>query len=80
MVPMITRIQKWGNSYSFRIPRPMAFELDLSENTPVDLTVENGCLVASPMKYSLESLLSQVSEENLHRRIETDETMDGEVW
>ncbi|MGC8494685.1 MAG: AbrB/MazE/SpoVT family DNA-binding domain-containing protein [Syntrophobacteraceae bacterium] len=39
---MRARLKKWGNSLALRVPSGLLTELDLSENSIVDLTAENG--------------------------------------
>jgi len=68
---MRAQLKKWGNSLALRVPTGLLAELNLSENSIVDLWVEDGKLIISPMqkrkwKYSLEELLAGVSEENIH--------------
>lgn len=41
---MKTTIQKWGENLAVRIPRPFADEINLQENTTVDLTIRSGSL------------------------------------
>jgi len=64
-------LKKWGNSLAIRVPTGLLAELNLSENSTVDLRVEDGKLIIAPLqkrkwKYSLEELLAGVSEENIH--------------
>ncbi|SPF33063.1 antitoxin of the ChpA-ChpR toxin-antitoxin system [Syntrophobacter sp. SbD1] len=64
-------MKKWGNSLAIRVPTGLLAELNLSENSTVDLRVEDGKLIIAPLqkrkwKYSLEELLAGVSEENIH--------------
>ena len=71
---MLTRIQKWGNSLALRIPSAFADELGLAENSPVNLSLKEGGLVvtaAAGEKWSLDELLSRVTEDNRHREWET---------
>jgi antitoxin MazE len=71
---MQTRIQKWGNSLALRIPSAFADELGLAENSPVNLCLKEGGLVvtsAAGEKWSLDELLSRVTEDNRHREWET---------
>jgi antitoxin MazE len=80
---METRIQKWGNSLGLRIPKPLAEEVGLYHNSPVELSLLDGKLVISPIiksSYRLEELLSQVNEENLHYEVDTGPATGGEVW
>jgi antitoxin MazE len=80
---METRVRKWGNSLALRIPRPLAVEAGLDDDSPVELFLVDGKLVVSPLrqvKYNLEHLLSQVTEENVHNEIDTGSAVGGEVW
>jgi antitoxin MazE len=78
-----TRVQKWGNSLALRIPRPLAAELGLKDSSPVRLSLRDGKLVIVPVTkpaVSLESLLAQVTEENLHHEVNAGPSMGNEVW
>jgi len=80
---METRVSKWGNSLALRIPRPLAIEAGLDENSPVELSLVEGKLVISlrsQVEYSLEQLLAQVTEENMHYEIDTGPAVGEEVW
>jgi len=71
---MLAKTLKWGNSLALRIPKPLARECGIEENTHVDIRVEKNELIIMPVrkKYSLEELLAGVTEENIH-----DEVSDG---
>ena len=62
-------VQKWGNSLAFRIPRTFAQEADISQGTTVDLGIQKGRLVITPVRMviSLKDLLAKVSQSNIHR-------------
>ena len=80
---MRTKIVRWGNSLGLRIPKSFAEQLGASDETPVDLSLEEGRLVirvAKPQKIALEDLLSGVKESNLHHEIETGGPVGGEAW
>ena len=80
---METRVQKWGNSLALRIPKPLASELGLKNNSPVELSLVEGKLLISPSAQqglTLKSLLAQVTEENLHREVDTGPAVGGEAW
>lgn len=79
---MKTTIQKWGNSLAVRIPRSFAEEVHLEENSAVDLTFKAGKLIivmAEPA-ITLESLVEQITDENLHDEFGTGPRLDNEVW
>jgi len=76
------RVQKWGNSLAIRIPKPFALEVGLEQNSVVVVSVSEGKLVLEPVKllYSLEELLAQVTQDNLHQDVETGPAVGREVW
>jgi len=80
---MKTRIQKWGNSLALRIPKSFAQELGFDRNVAVDVSLEDGKLVVVPATESpmaLERLLEQITEDNIHREIDTGSAVGEEVW
>lgn len=80
---MKTHVQKWGNSLALRIPKPFATEAGLQRNSPVEISLVDGKLVITPIvepALTLENLLAQVSEDNLHGEIETGPAVGNEVW
>lgn len=68
---MRSKIQKWGHSLAVRIPKGLAEEATIRENTRVEITVQDEALMITPIRRraSLRSLLDQVTEENLHGEI-----------
>ena len=80
---MKTRVVKWGNSLGLRIPKSFAEEVQVSEGSTVDLSMEDGQLVirvATKPAYSLEELLGGITETNLHSEVHTGEPVGGEEW
>ena len=80
---MRTKVQKWGNSLAIRIPKSFAIEMDMDQDSPVDVSLADGKLIVSParkMKVTLQQLLEQVTEENMHSEVDTGETVGKEVW
>ncbi len=80
---MRAHIKKWGNSLALRIPKLLADEVGLKENAPVDLSLHDGKLVASPVverQFTLKELLEQVTEENIHHEVETGPAVGKEAW
>ena len=47
---MYTTIQKWGNSQGIRLPKAILEMANLNENDTVELKVENGKVIISPVK------------------------------
>ena len=80
---MKTKIQKWGNSLALRIPKSFAQEVGLDSNSSVDVSLEEGKLIVVPEdkpKFSLEQLLQQITEDNLHKEIDTGHPVGKEIW
>ena len=80
---MRVRVQKWGNSLALRIPKSFASETALDSGAEVDLTVEDGRLVITPLAapaYSLDELLSRVTDSNLHGEHDTGPNVGAEAW
>ena len=79
-------LRKWGNSIGLRIPTGLLAELDLAENSTVDLRVEDGKLIVAPKrqgrkwKYSLGELLAGVTEENIHPETDWGDPVGDEAW
>ena len=80
---MESRVQRWGNSLAIRIPKRMADEAGLTDNSPVHLSLRDKLLVIEPIRQpvlSLDALLSQVTTDNVHREVQTGPAVGGEVW
>ena len=78
---MSAKIQKWGNSLGIRIPKSIIEKTNLHEYSEVEIEHKDGVIIIFPCKnkYSLESLLGQITKKNLHK--EDDESVEGnEVW
>ena len=80
---MKARIQKWGNSLALRIPKALAEEVHVRQNTQVEISLVDGKIVVEPVKtpdWTLEDLLEGITEENLHLEVETGPSVGKEVW
>jgi antitoxin MazE len=76
------RVQRWGNSLAVRIPKPFALEIGLEQNTLVTVSISEGKLLLEPIvepKYTLEQLLAEVTEDNLHHEVNIGEAVGNEV-
>lgn len=54
---MLAKIQKWGNSLALRIPKTIALEANLTEESAVEIRLVDGKIVLSPFlhpEYKLE--------------------------
>jgi len=81
--PMKTKVQKWGNSLALRIPKPVADELGLAQDSIVELTMTKKTLVVAPAPKGtlrLADLLEKVTPENLHGEVDFGSPMGRESW
>ena len=80
---MRSQVQKWGNSLALRIPKSVAFEAGLEKESAVEISLEGGKVVISPVakpNFTLEKLLAGVTRENVHHEIETGPSRGNETW
>lgn len=80
---MEAKVQKWGNSLALRIPKVFAQNMDIHQDALVDISIEKGKLVITPIteqEYSLERLLEQVTDGNIHKEVDTGNSVGKEVW
>lgn len=78
---MKTHFQKWGNSLAVRIPKSFAAEMGLGNNAPVEMSLEDGKLVIRPDRdkaWDLDSLLAEVTDENIPSEWETERPAEEE--
>jgi len=80
---ILIKVQKWGNSLAVRIPKPIALNAELKNNSIVDVSLINGQIIIKPVfapVWSLEQLLSGVNASNIHHKAETGGAVGNEVW
>ena len=80
---MLTHIQKWGNSLALHIPQSVAHEIGLGKDSAVEIALMDGKLVIAPVvkrRMTLEKLLAQVTDENIHREVDTGSAVGREEW
>lgn len=77
------QIGKWGNSLALRIPTSVARDADVLEGKQVDISVETGRIVITPLetppKYDLDALLAGITPDNLHAEIPTGGAVGNET-
>ncbi len=80
---MKSTVQKWGNSLAIRIPKSFATEIGLSQGTEINLVLFENKIQIEPIKkkkFTLDELLSQVTEENIHKEVDTGTPVGKEIW
>jgi antitoxin MazE len=76
---MHINVTKWGTSLGLRIPNILAKKIGIHEGTPVDVSIQGNRLVITK-EISLQSLLSQVSSENIHTEVQLGAACGKESW
>ena len=80
---MQAKLESWNGGLGLRIPDLLATATRLKSESVVDIVVQNGRLVVTPinaMASRLNELLDQVTDENLHEEVETGPAVGREAW
>lgn len=81
-MPQVT-VKKWGNSPSVRLPVAVMREADLNVDDVVNINVDDeGRIILTPVRKdepSLDSLLSAITDDNLHHEITFGEPQGKEL-
>ena len=78
---MNVAVKKWGNSLAIRIPKDIVQSLSIENNSLLEMQVNDGVLTIIPRKETdLESLVSKITEENIHSEIDTGRKVGNEEW
>ena len=80
---MEAKVKKWGKSLGVRLPKALSTKAGITEGTDIELQIEGDkiTIVPRPKKdYTLDELLSMVSEENIHYEIQTNGPLGNEIW
>ncbi len=76
-------IKKWGNSLAIRIPSSVAKDLNLSENSTIQITSDGFMATIRPKKgkkQSLQDLVSAITPDNRHQEVDWGEPVGKEIW
>ncbi len=74
-------MKKWGNSLGVRIPNLIVRELSLKDGSSVDITDKGKVIIIKPIeKNKLSEMLSNITEQNIHKEIETGGPVGKEIW
>lgn len=68
---------------ALRIPKSFAVESKVTRGTTVEVSINNGNIVVTPVvepEYSLDGLLAGVTSENTHGEVDTGDAIGKEVW
>jgi antitoxin MazE len=77
------KVQRWGHSLAVRIPKAFAADTRIRQDTEVELSIDQGRLIISPVPpggITLEELLEGVTPENLHGELGKGPAVGAEAW
>ncbi len=79
---MVTTVQRWGNSLAIRIPKAFAEEIQLAEDSDVEISLDGDRIIVAPAKrkWKLDELLAQVTPSNKHAEVEWGDRRGKEIW
>ena len=77
---MRTKLTKWGNSLAVRIPKLFAVQLGVDKGNDVEVNMKDNVIVISSPGPSLETMLSQIKPENIHKETDTGDVTGSEIW
>ena len=79
---MRTHVSRWGNSLAIRVPASFAREVRLDDGDAVELQIVDGRLLITPIRsgYSLEQLVSGITDDNLHAETDWGPSVGRESW
>ena len=78
---MTMQVKKWGNSLAIRIPKDIAKDSNLHQDSEVDIVSQDGVILIKPKKDNLlEKLVSKIEQNNLHTETITTGPVGNELW
>ena len=80
---MLTKVQKWGNGLALRIPKAVARDAQLENDSLVEISLVEGQIIVTPVEaptWTLDELLADINKKNIHHAVDTGSTMGNETW
>ena len=72
-------VSQWGNSLAVRIPAEIARQWGVQAGAAIEIIQRDDTLVLRKKVYDLPALLSQITESNLHREVDTGPPVGKEI-
>ena len=80
---METKVKKWGNSLGVRIPKSFSTQAGITEGSSIEIKIDGDTITIVPKhknEYSIDELISLISEDNVHYEIKMDGPIGNEIW
>ena len=83
--PMVTRVQKWGNSQGLRLSKELLSDAEIDVGDVVDVAVHEGSIVVTPVRrvrgaLDLEQLVTAIPRDYNPGEADWGPLAGGEVW
>ena len=75
-----SQICKWGSGLAVRIPKPIAEQWGVHEDSTVEMVLRGNQVVLCKKTYSLADMLASVTDENLHPEVDIGPAQGNEEW
>ena len=78
---MRTRLRQWGKGMGVCIPKTLAAEVGLRDDSPIELRLDGATIVIEPCVHlpRLGDLLEGIRPDNVHREVDTGPASGDEV-
>jgi antitoxin MazE len=76
-------VKKWGNSLAIRIPSSVVKDLELSENSSIQITSNGVVATIQPKKrkkVNLDELIAGITPDNVHKEVDWGRPVGKEIW
>ncbi len=80
---MQIKVQKWGNSLAVRIPKALAAQAAVIENSLLEVSVEKRTIALKPARkrpLRLRDLVNRITKENMHHEYDWGKPLGQEIW
>jgi antitoxin MazE len=77
------QVRKWGNSLAIRVPKRVAQDLGLSEDSLVEISSDGKTATIKPeasRPFSLDELVKGITPDNVHREVDWGKPVGNEIW
>ena len=76
----VAYISQWGTSLAVRIPKAIARQWGVEKGTAIEISPEGDVVVLRKRTYDLDTMVAQITPENLHKEQDTGPAQGAEVW
>jgi len=78
---MQVALKQWGNTVALPLPEKVISVLKIKSESLVEVREEFGRIIIEPVrKYSLDELVGQINDENLHNEVSFGKAEGNEIW